>query len=88
MTYFRAVYPALSSAQLRFTVLFGMGRRGSTALCSSGILLPGSAEAGISPGSCARRILEEVLGSTIATKAYEVSSSRKLKAIGSSRTGN
>ena len=37
MTYFRAVYPALSSARLRFTVLFGMGRRGSTALWSSGI---------------------------------------------------
>ena len=32
LTYFRAVYPALSSAQLRFTVLFGMGRSGSRAL--------------------------------------------------------
>ena len=41
MTYFHAVYPALSSAQLRFTVLFGMGRRGSTVLCSSGIRLSG-----------------------------------------------
>ena len=39
MTYFRAVYPALSSARRRFTVLFGMGRRGSSALCSSGIRL-------------------------------------------------
>ena len=29
MTYFRTVYSALSSARLRFTVLFGMGRRGS-----------------------------------------------------------
>ena len=37
MTYFRAVYPALSSARRRFTVLFGMGRRGSSALWSSGI---------------------------------------------------
>ena len=35
MTYFRAVYPALSSAQRRFTVLFGMGRRGPNALWSS-----------------------------------------------------
>jgi hypothetical protein len=38
MTYFHAVYPALSSARLRFTVLFGMGRRGPTVLWSSGIL--------------------------------------------------
>ena len=44
MTYFHAVYPALSSARLRFTVLFGMGRRGPTALCSSGIRLSGVAE--------------------------------------------
>ena len=35
MTYFRAVYPALSSALRRFTVLFGMGRRGANALWSS-----------------------------------------------------
>ena len=35
MTYFHAVYPALSSARRRFTVLFGMGRRGTNALCSS-----------------------------------------------------
>jgi hypothetical protein len=35
MTYFRAVYPALSSARRRFTVLFGMGRRGTNALWSS-----------------------------------------------------
>jgi hypothetical protein len=32
LTYFRAVYLALSSALPRFTVLFGMGRRGSRAL--------------------------------------------------------
>ena len=32
LTYFRAVYLALSSARPRFTVLFGMGRRGSKAL--------------------------------------------------------
>src|SRR5687768_13163519 len=37
MTYFRAVYPALSSACCRFTVLFGMGRSGSSRLRSSGI---------------------------------------------------
>ena len=35
MTYFHAVYPALSSALRRFTVLFGMGRRGPNALWSS-----------------------------------------------------
>jgi hypothetical protein len=32
VTYFRAIYLALSSALRRFTVLFGMGRRGSTSL--------------------------------------------------------
>ena len=32
LTYFRSIYLELSSAQLRFTVLFGMGRRGSKAL--------------------------------------------------------
>src|SRR5215831_18036020 len=32
LTYFRAIYLALSSALPRFTVLFGMGRRGSRAL--------------------------------------------------------
>ena len=32
VTYFRAIYLALSSALKRFTVLFGMGRRGSTSL--------------------------------------------------------
>jgi hypothetical protein len=32
MTYFRAIYLALSSARHRFTVLFGMGRSGSSAL--------------------------------------------------------
>src|SRR5206468_11601837 len=32
LTYFRAVYLALSSALPRFTVLFGMGRSGSRAL--------------------------------------------------------
>ena len=51
MTYFHAVYPALSSARLRFTVLFGMGRRGATALWSSGIQEPGvrSQESGKTP---------------------------------------
>ena len=33
----------LSSAQSRFTALFGMGRGGTSALCSSGILLFGRA---------------------------------------------
>ena len=41
MTYFRAVYPALSSARRRFTVLFGMGRRGANALWSSEKLVGG-----------------------------------------------
>ncbi len=34
MTYFRTGKTALSSAQRRFTVLFGMGRGGSNALWS------------------------------------------------------
>lgn len=37
MTYFRMVYPTLSLALRRFTVLFGMGRGGSTSLLSSDI---------------------------------------------------
>ena len=37
MTYFRAKKIALSSALERFTVLFGMGRGGSTPLWSSDI---------------------------------------------------
>ena len=42
LTYFRSIYLELSSAQLRFTVLFGMGRRGSKALWAPDItcLLP------------------------------------------------
>ena len=36
VTYFRAGYTALSSARRRFTVLFGMGRRGSGALWPPG----------------------------------------------------
>ena len=39
MTYFRAVYPALSSARRRFTVLFGMGRGGASGLWSSDVEL-------------------------------------------------
>ena len=38
VSYFRTVYLALSSALRRFTVLFGMGRSGTTSL-----LLPGKA---------------------------------------------
>ena len=36
MTYFRGKCNPLSSARRRFTVLFGMGRSGSTLLWSSG----------------------------------------------------
>lgn len=36
MSYFRTVYLALSSALRRFTVLFGMGRRGTTSLLPPG----------------------------------------------------
>ena len=36
MTYFRTGYTALSSALRRFTVLFGMGRSGSSALLPPG----------------------------------------------------
>ena len=67
MTYFHAVYPALSSARLRFTVLFGMGRRGPTALCSSGIQLPGITRHSVTPDV----FWKKYLGSTIATKAAE-----------------
>jgi hypothetical protein len=36
VSYFRAVYPALSSALRRFTVLFGMGRGGAASLWPPG----------------------------------------------------
>ena len=36
VSYFRTVYLALSSALRRFTVLFGMGRRGTTSLLPPG----------------------------------------------------
>ena len=36
-TYFRKKYNSLSSAWRRFTVLFGMGRRGSTLLWPPGL---------------------------------------------------
>ena len=45
VTYFHTGRPALSSAQGRFTVLFGMGRGGSTLLWPSGIDLPGDPKA-------------------------------------------
>src|SRR5262245_16361215 len=37
MSYFRMEYTTLSSAQRRFTALFGMGRGGTTSLCSSDV---------------------------------------------------
>ena len=39
MSYFRTEYTALSSALRRFTALFGMGRGGTTSLCSSDVAL-------------------------------------------------
>ena len=42
-TYFRKKYNSLSSAWRRFTVLFGMGRSGSTLLWPPG-LKPGNSE--------------------------------------------
>jgi hypothetical protein len=68
MTYFHAVYPALSSARLRFTVLFGMGRRGPTALCSSGIQLPGVSKTRVADPDA---FWKKYLGSTIATKTAD-----------------
>ena len=57
MTYFHAVYPALSSALRRFTVLFGMGRRGPNALWSSENSGVSCQLTGVSDN---QRILEEV----------------------------
>jgi len=37
MSYFRMVYPTLSSAMTRFTVLFEMGRSGTKSLLSPSI---------------------------------------------------
>ena len=79
VSYFRTVYLALSSALRRFTVLFGMGRRGTTSL------LP--------PGKAVFLILnntEEVLDLSIACSASPLARYRVSihKAIGSSHTGN
>ena len=86
MSYFRTVYLALSSALRRFTVLFGMGRRGTTSL-----LPPGKT------GCLVLNKLKEVWVLKIAGKlalglvgSGIIPDSQSLihKAIGSSRTGN
>ena len=86
MSYFRTVYLALSSALRRFTVLFGMGRRGTTSL-----LPPGKT------GCLVLNKLKEVWVLKIAGKlalglagSGIISDAQALihKAIGSSRTGN
>ena len=86
MSYFRTVYLALSSALRRFTVLFGMGRRGTTSL-----LPPGKT------GCLVLNKLKEVWVLKIAGKLalglvgsgiFSDSQSLIHKAIGSSRTGN
>ena len=69
MTYFHAVYPALSSALRRFTVLFGMGRRGANALWSSEKTAVGIAalSVGLSALSCTDVFWKKYIGgSTIA----------------------
>ena len=73
VTYFRAIYLALSSALKRFTVLFGMGRRGSTSLWP-----PSKAGSATSRRSRGIKIAANK-GSCLALMH---------KAIGSSRTGN
>ena len=80
LTYFRAVYLALSSALLRFTVLFGMGRRGSRALWAPDI-------------ACCLVVLttrpirkKQVEIAKREPSGYE--SKLRPKVIGSSRTGN
>ena len=81
LTYFRAVYLALSSALPRFTVLFGMGRRGSRALWAPDI-------------ACRPVVFQQ--RNQFEKKQVEIAerepsgSRRKIrpKVIGSSRTGN
>ena len=47
VTYFHRKYNRLSSAQRRFTVLFGMGRSGTTLLWPSGKGFVSSGKAGL-----------------------------------------
>ena len=74
---------AISSARLRFTVLFGMGRGGSTALWSSDVKRRdrgGAGDAGV--GRIPVAVSGEVKGLGLGcTRAGH-------KVIGSSRTGN
>src|SRR3979490_1066552 len=74
LTYFRAVYLALSSALPRFTVLFGMGRRGSRALWAPDIACR-------LVDLATKPIERSGLGLLSVTLAFS-------KVIGSSRTGN
>ena len=88
MTYFRAVYPALSSALRRFTVLFGMGRRGANALWSSEKTVARQAEP--APRHAYRSTtLEEVKRGSVMDFYQALVKLRKgLAVIGSSHTGN
>ena len=84
MTYFRAVYLALSSALPRFTVLFGMGRGGSRALWAPDIACRLVARA-------TKPIREEarvVIAFAWIPWSYCGMQCRINKVIGSSRTGN
>ena len=59
---------ALSSAQLRFTVLFGMGRGGSGALWPPSVTCPCSARRGTQKGErvvIAAELLLKVIGSSL-----------------------
>ena len=56
MTYFHRKYNRLSSAQRRFTVLFGMGRSGTTLLWPSGIgFVPRGRARSLGTNSCGRK---------------------------------
>ena len=65
VTYFHTGRPALSSAQGRFTVLFGMGRGGSTLLWPSGIDLPGDQKAPHNPEQSTSSSVLLLLGSAL-----------------------
>ena len=82
VSYFRTVYLALSSALRRFTVLFGMGRRGTTSLWP-----PGKALYSLHLTNWKKSFM----GSSIASLALASAQAFMYpihKAIGSSRTGN
>ena len=91
MTYFRAVYPALSSALRRFTVLFGMGRRGSNALWSSEKTVAAHATVSLRRGMLALNNAGRSKvggGDRCVTQALQLKLRKELAVIGSSHTGN